>query len=101
MNSLEGMFEIADIHASRIALATENTKHLFPITPAIIATMKGEDIAWIDLLINRFGKLQDLLGAKIVGAFLERKLENVAGLSMIDKLNQLERLGIIESVELW
>lgn len=101
MNTLNEMVKIADIHADRIRVSIKRIEHLFPIRPDMICFMKEDDLVWIDFLINRFGKLQDLLGSKLIDLFLEQQAEDAERITMLDKLNKLERLGMIDSVELW
>jgi hypothetical protein len=50
---------------SRINSAIKHIKHLFPISPEALKTISENDFVWIDFLAHRFGKLQDIIGAKI------------------------------------
>lgn len=101
MNNLHELIKIADIHAQRIARAKNKIAHLFPANAMIITKMTEDELVWIDLFVNRFSKLQDLLGAKIVDRFLQEINENVEALTMLDKVNKLERLSIISDQKLW
>jgi len=101
MRELNEMIKIADIHADRIKIAVKHITHLFPMKAETIQNLKEDDLAWVDLLINRFGKLQDFIGSKIVDAFLELNEEDISNLTMLDKLHKLEKLGIIEDSEIW
>lgn len=104
MSKINKWFEIikvADIHVKRIEGAIQHIGGLFPVDAKTMAKISEDDIAWIELLVSRFGKLQDLLGNKIVDMFLEQQGESVEHLSMVDKINKLEKLGILENAELW
>lgn len=101
MNELNEVMKIADIHLSRINSAIKHINHLFPINKEIVQSLPENDMVWIDLLINRFGKLQDLIGSKIIDMFLDLKAENIDQLTMLDKLHKLEKLNIIKDVEVW
>ena len=101
MTESNEIIKIADIHEKRIKSALKHIQNLFPINAQIVENLSEEDLAWIDLLINRFGKLQDIIGAKIIDLFLEAEQENVESLTILDKVNKLERLGLIEDAELW
>jgi hypothetical protein len=101
MTELNAILKIADLHAQRIKSALRHIEHLFPINSQILQNFSEEDLAWIDLLINRFGKLQDIIGTKIIDLFLGSQQENVEGLTILDKVNRLEGLGLIENAELW
>lgn len=105
MNKLHEMLKIADIHANKIQFALNELKGIFPINENKIETLNRDELLLTELLVHRFGKLQDLIGAKIIRAFFEESEkeaeEMVDKLTMTDKLNQLERLEIINSVEIW
>lgn len=49
---------------------------------------------------TRFGKLQDVMGAKIFPLILEI-LEEDGAISFRDKLNRLEKLGFIDNANWW
>jgi hypothetical protein len=101
MNKLHEMIKIADIHASKIKLAMNEIKDIFPVDEVKVETLNQESFLFIELLVARFSKLQDSIGEKIIDAFFEEQDERVDGLTMIDKLNKLERLRIIDNVEIW
>lgn len=101
MHKVKEVIKIADIHAQRINSAIRHTQHLLPMTAENWKILPENDFVWIDLLINRFGKLQDIIGAKIIDLFLEAKAENIESLTLLDKLHKLEKLGIIDDAEVW
>lgn len=101
MTECNEILKVADIHVTRINSALKHIQHLFPMNVQLLENLSEEDLAWIDLLINRFGKLQDIIGTKLIDFFLEAQQENVDGLTTLDKINKLERLGLIEDAELW
>lgn len=99
-----GLFEIikiADIHAARINMALEDLKVVLPFDQHKIGTIQKQNLLLIELLVSRFGQLQDLLGVKIIDTFLKDQAENIDGLTMLDKIHKLERLGIIEDAAIW
>lgn len=51
------------------------------------------------MLTTRFGKLHDILGAKIFPLILDILCEN--DISMRDRLNKLEKIGIIDDASWW
>lgn len=101
MNKFWQLIDIADIHANRLTMALEKLKGVFPISPIAVEKMQDEQLLLTEMLTSRFAKLQDFIGNKLVDAFLGLKGEVTANLSMIDKLNKLERLDIIFSSENW
>lgn len=101
MNKLNEMIKVADIHASRIMNAINKLNSVFPISGTTVNNFSEENFLFTELLTNRFAKLQDFMGTKIIDAFLEEKEELTYNATMIDKINKLERLGIISDANLW
>lgn len=63
--------------------------------------LTNEQIGFMELLISRFGKLQDTIGAKLFPLllqFLQQKEEN---LSFLDVLHQLEKLNLLPNTKDW
>ena len=101
MNNLTELIKTADIHASRVHYAIDRLVDLFPISGSTIDKMLEQDFLLIELLVSRFSKLQDFIGTKLTDAFLESKGEVVNSMTMIDKINKLEKLNIIDDANLW
>lgn len=53
----------------------------------------------LDAFVSRFGRLQDTVGDKLLPQYLDAVGE-VSG-PAIDNLNRMEKLGLIDSAELW
>jgi hypothetical protein len=96
---LNDYVEIANIHAARLTEALNEVLKFYPTTSSMFANFTKEDIAYLDMLTYRFGKLQDILGTKIFPLILESLSEDA--LSFIDKLNRLEKLNIIDDANWW
>lgn len=92
--------KIADIHANRLNIAILKTAKLFPINSVSLSELNNEDLAFLDMITTRFGKLQDIIGSKIFPLILDVLGENDA-LSFRDKLNRLEKLNIINNASWW
>jgi uncharacterized protein YutE (UPF0331/DUF86 family) len=101
MIELGEMIKIADVHAERIKMALAELEQLLPFNADKVELLAKDKLLLTDLLVHRFGKLQDLLGNKIINEFLKFIDEYAANLSMLDKIYKLERLEIIEDAELW
>lgn len=101
MNKFNEVIKIADIHATRINQAIDKIGHLFPMPEHSVKSMDEQSMLWTDLLVNRFGKLQDLIGSKIIDLFFEQAGDNIDGLTTIDKLHKLEKLNIINDANIW
>jgi hypothetical protein len=96
MNQLKEIIKIADIHADKISLARQRLQVIFPINVEKFIDLKEEEFLFIELLINRFSKLQDFIGTKLIDSFFELKAEITSNMTMIDKINRLERLSVIK-----
>ncbi len=91
--------KVADIHAARLKGALAQTAPWMPLTTDSLSQLPLEQVAFLDMMTMRFGKLQDIIGSKIFTLILDVLGEDAA--SLIDKLNKLERLGFIDSVNWW
>ena len=97
---------LARVVNREVALLQETSGLLFGSAP-------GGDTAWhlpagdlpmplaerLDAFVARFARLQDTVGDKLLPALLAAVAEPVG--AAIDNLNRAERLGWLESVELW
>ena len=92
--------KITDIHANRLNIAILKTAKLFPINAVAFNELNNEELAFLDMVTTRFGKLQDIIGFKIFPLILDLLGENDA-LSFRDKLNRLEKLNIINNASWW
>jgi hypothetical protein len=90
-----------DLHQSRIDYASKNLSDKFPMTAKGWSELDDETIADIDQLLFRFGKLQDAIGRRLFPAILMLAAEWSESESFIDKLNRLEKLGVIPSTDQW
>jgi len=98
INSLK---DIADIHEKRIKQALEHLQDTFPLTEQSVQNLNDEEFLYMELLSNRFSKLQDHLGSHVFDAYFNAKKEDTKNLTMIDKLNKLEKFGIINDAGGW
>ncbi|MEI8295705.1 MAG: hypothetical protein WCG04_04190, partial [Alphaproteobacteria bacterium] len=55
----------------------------------------------IDCFVHRFSMLQDLMGAKLFDLVLESERVQVKYPGFLDKLDALERMGLLEKTEDW
>jgi uncharacterized protein with HEPN domain len=96
---LSDYLKVADIHAARLKGALTQAGHWMPLSANTLAQLPLDQVAFLDMMTMRFGKLQDVIGAKIFSLILDVLGEDAA--SLIDKLNKLEKLGYIEEVNWW
>lgn len=96
---LSDYLKVADIHAARLKGALVQCAHFIPLSAEGLAKLPLEQVAFLDMMTMRFGKLQDIIGVKIFSLMLELLGEDAG--SFVDKLNKLEKLGYIDDVNWW
>ena len=72
-----------------------------PVTKTAIESMDDEVVQDWDQFILRFTKLQDVMGARLYPALLDYLQEPYQDRPMLDKLNRLEALSYLGSVDDW
>ena len=97
----QGMMDIALMHADRLRWSMQQLADKKPFTAECMAQLTDIELAIFDQFIVRFSKLQDVMGAKLLPAVLELTHEEGELDSFIDKLNRLEKIGALNSVEQW
>jgi hypothetical protein len=63
--------------------------------------MSDETVQDWDQFVLRYTKLQDAIGSRLFPAVLTILQEPYEDKPMIDKLNRLEKLGYLESIDQW
>ena len=74
---------------------------VLPITASNLSTMSDETVQDWDQFVLRYTKLQDAIGSRLFPSVLTILQEPYEDKPMIDKLNRLEKLGYLGSVEQW
>ena len=91
------------IHLDRLNTAFKELEkqYHFPLGLSQFCTIRShnQDLAFVDQIIYRYSKLQDIMGAKLFKSYLMSQGESIDK-PFIDILNQLERLNILE-VDEW
>ncbi len=72
-----------------------------PFGVARLEHLDKDDRRLLDQFAYRYTRLQDDMGAKLMPALLRALGEEPAALPMLDRLNRLEQIGWLESVEYW
>ncbi len=98
---LKKQHESCSLHADRIKKALNEIEKITPLSQIKIANMNTHELAITELLTGRFAKLQDTLGKKIFPLILIAIGEDTQGMSFIDRLNLLEKLGYIDDAQHW
>ena len=99
--ALKGFTEIANKHASRLEKAFAEISYLSPLTPEKIENLSEKDLNFLDILVFRFMKLQDLIGGKIFSIVLQTVKENTEGTTTLDRINLMEKIDMLSSAREW
>jgi len=83
---LRHILNICDIHEERISIAYNSIKNLLPLSKENLANLSPSEIAFLELIISRFSKLQDQIGTQIFPSLLEILEEDIHNKSFIDIL---------------
>jgi len=89
------------LHLRRLNYAADLLEGLFPLDKDAWLALDDGNIAAIDQLLFRFGKLQDAMGQRLFSAILMLGADWQEDESFFDKLNRLEKLQVIPSVTDW
>lgn len=98
---IEEVLKVCDRHADRLSWALNQLQSHTPFDEKSLSRLNDTEIAILDQFSTRFGKLQDLMGAKLFPAVLELTKEPGELKAFIDKLNTLEKIGAIPSADDW
>jgi len=88
-------------HLARLHYAAAQGKGLFPLDAEAYDTLSDSDIAILDQMLFRFDRLQDAIGQRLLPAILRAGQEWRDDETFLDKLNRLEKLGVIPSASDW
>ena len=99
--TVDSLIEIARIHESHLLYSLNNLSDIFPITEEKVVNLTRQEFLLLELLTTRFSKLQDFIGSNLTDAVLIKLNEFSDNLSMIDKMNKLEKLELIKDAHLW
>lgn len=74
---------------------------VLPLNAERLRSLDDEQVAIIDQFVGRFAKLQDAMGTKLLPWVLELTKEQGNLEAYLDKLNRLEKIGALPSVNEW
>jgi hypothetical protein len=81
--------------------AKDALRTAFPLNADRLRGLDEAEVAALDQFIGRFAKLQDAMGAKLLPIVLELTKEQGDLEAYLDKLNRLEKIGALPSVDEW
>jgi hypothetical protein len=94
-------FAECEKHILRMDSAVLLMRDMMPLTADKYNQMNDEEVRVVDQFLFRFSKLQDAIGKKLFKAILVLLDEPVEGVSFLDVLNRLEKLGLIDEAQVW
>lgn len=100
-DDIESSMVMAEKHDKRLTWSMNEMKKFMPLTPEHFEKLTNEEVAILDMFATRFAKLQDILGVTILPMILELTEEPGIYATFIDKLNRLEKMGVIPSSDEW
>ena len=95
------LIKTCDRHADRLNWSMTQLQNRMPFTEYTLKHLNDIELAILDQFSTRFGKLQDLMGAKLFPTVLEITKEPGELKTFIDKLYRLEKIGAIASADDW
>ena len=98
---LQDAWRECERHVYHLFHAMASIHAFWPLTGTSYANLSDEQVQDVDQFILRFTKLQDTMGSRLFPALLYYLTEPFDDRPLLDKLNRLEKLGFISSVEQW
>ncbi len=90
-----------ETHARRMRWAKHALRPELPLNAQRLRELDDARVAIIDQFVGRFAKLQDAMGVKLLPMMLELTKEQGDLEACVDKLNRLEKIGALPSVDEW
>lgn len=99
---IDSLVKIGDIHTMRMRLSLAEVKPLLPIKEEDLLVFTNDQFAQLEMIVNRFAKLQDMIGAKLFPLILELyTMESFENKPFRDILDKLEKMEILSSAQWW
>jgi hypothetical protein len=100
-DKLKKSIAVCNRHKNYLTFALEQTADLFPVTPEKYNNLTQNQVSFLDQMIYRFSKLQDMIGHRVFQALLESLGEDIESMAFKDMLLRLEKLRILPSANEW
>ena len=98
---LQDAWRESERHVYHLIHALSSISAFSPLTGESIDLLTDEQVQDIDQFILRYTKLQDTMGSRLFTSILNYLYEPVDNRPMLDVLHRLEKLGLIDSIEMW
>ncbi|MBD9358420.1 hypothetical protein [Methylomonas albis] len=89
------------LHQTRLHTAWQEAVNFPSIKDLTIRDSNDVEVRMLDRIVVRFGKLQNLIGLRLLPAILQILQERQENDAFLDKLNRAEKIGVLPSVENW
>ncbi|GAB1234136.1 hypothetical protein UT5_05300 [Ferrigenium sp. UT5] len=90
-----------ETHERRMLWAKRSLQAVLPLNAERLRGLDDDQVAILDQFVGRFAKLQDAMGSKLLPMVLELTKEQGDLEAYLDKLNRLEKIGALPSVDEW
>ena len=98
---LQDAWRECERHVYHLIHALSSISAFRPLTGESIDLLTDEQVQDIDQFILRYTKLQDTMVSRLFTSILNYLYEPVDNRAMLDVLHRLEKLGLIDSTEMW
>lgn len=98
---LQKYFNECDKHLQRIEESLQDVIPIIPLSASSYKNLNKGEVQALDQYLFRFAKLQDTIGDKIFKLLIQKYEPSDKVLPFVDILNQLEKIGLIESAKEW
>jgi len=98
---LQDAWRECERHVYYILHALSSISAFRPLTGESIDSLTDEQVQDVDQFIYRYTKLQDTMGSRLFTSILNYLYEPADNRPMLDVLHRLEKLGLIDSTEMW
>jgi hypothetical protein len=98
---LQDAWRECERHVYHLIYALSSISAFRPLTGESMDLLTDEQVQDIDQFILRYTKLQDTMGSRLFTSILNYLHEPVDNRPMLDVLHRLEKLGLIDSTEMW
>ncbi len=98
---LKATLAICDLHTDRLAMALDHMKAYLPMTADVLEDLEDEELGFLEIITNRFAKLQDTISQKLFPMMLGVLGEDAPNYTFLDRLNKLVKMEIVDSADFW
>ena len=98
---LQDAWRECERHIYHLGHALSAIRTFSPLTGVAMDLLTDEHVQDIDQFILRYTKLQDTMDTRLFTSILNYLYKPVDNRPMLDVLHRLEKLGLIDNIEMW